>query len=230
VGPNSCVTGRNIGDLATARPVSCRAIVDRYRDPASFSIPIVSYELLVLPTYRFAFGRLHAMTEYDWLNRPLLECVDSFQQIVPTRSQFSGKGGVFWARRIGDSGFLFSGGNIYVEEINDTGEIGDQDGYLGRLPHGVDTPKMALVFHIVTSKWSSLAHLENLAAYRRCRAIPAPGSRTGETNTGPRRREPAGCLARAALKAAPTPFALWLRCFQLVARGRRRLLPGRPAA
>ena len=99
------------------------------------------------------------MSEFEWLNQPLPECVDSFQQIVPTRSQLSGKGGVFWARMIGDSGFLFFGGNIYVKDINDTGEIGNQDGYFGRLPHG--TPKMALVFHVVTSKWSSLAHLEN---------------------------------------------------------------------
>ncbi|MEH2544061.1 hypothetical protein V1283_000706 [Bradyrhizobium sp. AZCC 2262] len=124
------------------------------------------------------------MTKFDWLNRPPPERVDSFQQIVPTCSQFSGKGGVSRAGRIADSGFLFSGGNICVKEINDPGEIGNQDGYLGCLPHGVDTPKMALVFHIVTSKWSSLAHLENLAAYRRCIAIPTPRSRTGETNTG----------------------------------------------
>jgi len=157
----------------------------------------------------------------------LPECVDRFQQIVPARSQFSGKAGVFRARRIGDSGFLFSGGNICVKEIDDPGEVGNQVGYLGRLPYGVETPKMALVFHIVTSKWSSLAHLENLAACRGCIAIPAPRSRTGETDPGLRRRKPAGCLARSALQGPP--HRRWLRGFQPAARSRRRLLPGRPA-
>ena len=141
----------------------------------------------------------------------LPECVDRFQQIVPARSQFSGKAGVFRARRIGDSGFLFSGGNICVKEIDDPGEVGNQVGYLGRLPYGVETPKMALVFHIVTSKWSSLAHLENLAACKGCIAIPAPRSRTGETDPGLRRRKPAGCLARSALQGPP--HRRWLHGF-----------------
>ena len=141
----------------------------------------------------------------------LPECFDRFQQIVPARSQFSGKAGVFRARRIGDSGFLFSGGNICVKEIDDPGEVGNQVGYLGRLPYGVETPKMALVFHIVTSKWSSLAHLENLAACRGCIAIPAPRSRTGETDPGLRRRKPAGCLARSALQGPP--HRRWLHGF-----------------
>ena len=101
------------------------------------------------------------MAESEWLNQPPPECGNSFQQIVPARSKRSGEGGVFWARKIGDSGFLFSGDNIYVKDINDTGEIGNQGCCLGRLPHGVDTSKIALVFHFVTSKWSNLAHLEN---------------------------------------------------------------------
>ena len=168
------------------------------------------------------------MTEFGWLNRPLPECVDSFQQIVPTCSQFSGNDGVSRARRIGDSGFLFSGVNIYIKDINDAGEIGNQDGYLGRLPHGVDTPKMALVFHVVTSKWSSLAHLENLAADRCCIAIPGPRSRTAETNAGPRRREPAGYLAPTA-RSGPPPHAVCSMALVLPTRGCRRLLPGRPA-